>query len=183
MRVVSCACCNQLFGYIEQSAIAVLGGGAACCSLFTSLLILFVLLRISLWRGWELYCSLPASKTLYITCFEMLVGKWKKSSHFGGCPTGAVPPLLALAFLLSQESCVLHNPEQELIRDGRRTRLALFVSLCWWDQIFALTLNSAWVLALPLHSRAIGNIVPPKPPFPLLEDGGNLLLLLFYSVK
>lgn len=96
---------------------------------------------------------------------------------------GAMPPPLALAFLLCQEICVLHNPEQELIRDGRKTQLALFVSLHWWDQISALTLNSAWVPALPLHSRAVGNIVPPKPPFLLLEDGGNFLLLLFYSVK
>lgn len=36
MRVESCACFNQLVGgCIGQPAIAVLGGGAASCSLFT----------------------------------------------------------------------------------------------------------------------------------------------------
>lgn len=33
-------------GCIEQPAIAALGGGAACVSLFTSLFILFVLLKL-----------------------------------------------------------------------------------------------------------------------------------------
>lgn len=149
---MSCACCNQLLdGCIEQPAIATLGGGAACGSLFTSLFILFVLLRTSLWKGWELYCSLPTSENLSITCFEMLVGKWKKSFHFW---EGALcrAPSTGCGFVLSQESCALHNPEQELIRDGRRTTLALFVSLHWWDQISALTLNSSWVPALQAPS-------------------------------
>lgn len=61
---------------------------------------------------------------------------------------GAMLPPWALAFLLCQEICVLHNPEQELIRDGR-TQLALFVSLRWWDQISALDSEFSLGLSFP----------------------------------
>lgn len=60
----------QLLSWVEEQPVAL-----------SSLFILFVLLGTSLWRGWELHCSLPASRKLYITFFEMLAGKWKESSH------------------------------------------------------------------------------------------------------
>lgn len=55
----------------------------------------------------------------------------------------------------------------------------LYLCLCVGGiKFLLLTLNSAWVSLFPLHSRAFGNIVPPKPPFLLMEDGGNFLLFL-----
>lgn len=59
------------------------------------------------------------------------------------------------------------------------------MSLHWWDQTSSLALNSACVPALqtPTALQSCWNIVPPKPQFSLLEDGGNFLLLLFYSVS
>lgn len=58
MRVVSCACFNQLIGgCIGQPVIAVLGGEAASCSLLTSLAFFVYFTMERLGSALQLACS------------------------------------------------------------------------------------------------------------------------------
>lgn len=188
MRVESCACFNQLVGgCIGQPAIAVLGGGAASCSLFTFPAFVvcfasnFTVERVG--SALQLACSQKTLHNLLWNAGWEIGGEHPPS---WGCPMGAVPPPPAPAFFLPQASCALHNPEQKLLRDGRVAWLVLFVSLhqvgpsfCS-DSEFSLhpcSLDSC------LTPELSGIFVPPNPPFPLWEDGGSFLLLLFCSVN
>lgn len=146
---MSCICFNQLVdGCIGQPVIDVLGGGAASCSLLASLGF-FVCFAFN-------FTIERLGRALHPACFRKTaqpalrrwLGNGRRAPTFGWVPHGCRAPPLAPALLLAQASRAFHNPEQELLGYGRGACSVLFVSLHRWDQISALTLNSAHVLTL-----------------------------------